>query len=63
MQRSDEDIEEDSLLTIQHEVCYWNRCQHSDDTTELICVRLIRSIDNIMTCLNSLVWFWCSSCS
>jgi len=34
MQRSDEDTEEDSLLTIWHEVHYWNRCQHSDNATE-----------------------------
>ncbi len=53
MQRSDEDIEEDSLLTIQHEIHYWNKCQHSDDITELIW--LIRSIDDMMTYLNSLV--------
>ena len=55
MQRFNENIEEDLLLTIQHEVCYWNKCQHFDDATESICIRLIRSINDIMTCLNSLI--------
>ena len=62
MQKYDEDIEEDSLLTIWHEVHYWNRYQYSDDATELICIRLIRNIDDMIIYLNSLVWFWCSSC-
>ncbi len=57
MQRSDENTEEDLLLIIQHKVHYWNKCQHSDDATESICIKLIKSIDDIMTCLNLLIWF------
>ncbi len=34
MQRFDENTEEDSLLIIQHEVCYWNKHQHFDDAIE-----------------------------